>query len=183
VTEQEGSSLVELLVASFVTVLAASIVASAVLGPLRLLTDVVAPDEDAAALDSAAEVVARVVRSARPSARSLPVVAASEQEVVVRLEHDGEERLVRLSLDGGTLTLAAIGIPGPPPGLPEGVLIDGLEADSSRILLFGDDGALLDPIDPQRIRAVGIVLERSARTATRVVSLRVHEPHQRVRAW
>jgi hypothetical protein len=180
-SDQGGSSLVELLVAATVTVLATSVVASAVLGPLRVLSDVTEPDERAATFDAAGEVVARVVRSARPSATSPAVVAASPSEVTLRLEDDGDEVLVLLSLQGGELTLTVIEDARPINRFPQGVLLDGLDLTASRFVLLGATGVLLPPIDARDVRAVGVVLESDSHATVRVTHLRMRDAHQGAR--
>jgi hypothetical protein len=181
VTDQAGSSLVELLVAATVTVLATSVVASAVLGPLRALSDVTEPDERAATFDSAGEVVARVVRSARPSATSPAVVSASPSDLMLRLEDDGDEVLVLLSLQGGDLTLTVVDDARPLHRFPQGVLLDGLDLAASRFVLLDATGVLMPPIDARDVRAVGVVLESDPHATVRITHLRLRNAHEGVR--
>jgi hypothetical protein len=174
--------MLEVLVAAGITLLASSIVASAVMGPMRALTEAAAPDEERAALEAASDVFARVVRGARPGLTRAALLHASDDEVVLRLQRDGLASVVRLALVGDALTLgAAEGVT--PSDLPSGVLVDGLQRPGSRFLLLDRDGSEVGPGDLHAVRAIGLVLESPQHRVLRIGSLRVHDPHRGPRAW
>ncbi len=165
----DGSTVVELLVAATLTILVAGLLASDVLPALGALERTAEPDARRIELASAAEVVARAVRAARPGVAH-PSVALNEAGVTLALERGAR---LDILLADGSLVVEPAHSPGPEAPSPTGILIDGLDMSRSRIALLDRDG--VETVDAGRMAAVLVVLVdgESDHEVVQVVALRL----------
>jgi len=130
----DGSSLPELLVATGLTLLALSMLATTVLSPLAAVARSGVPDARRSELERAGEEVVATLRRARPGIEQGPLILATAHRIEVR---DGNLRThattVLQFLDGALLLERT--------GDPEArVLVSGLDPAASRFVIHGPDG-------------------------------------------
>lgn len=167
---EDGSTVVELLVAAGVSLLALGMVLDSAIPAMRALNDTAQEDHRRIELETAGDIVARTIRAARPDALR-PAVSGDDRTLVLSL---GAGRTARIALDVGDLTLHVQGDPTGALRLPGGLMVDGLDMERSAFALLDADGA---PTDGTRPLAVVIVtLSKAEETVVRAVAprLRTH---------
>ena len=176
---EAGSTLPELIVAAALTVVAGAMTVAAVAGPVGRLHAALDPDLRRTEVDTAAEVVARVLRAANP--RSGPPVRADTGGVVVTIGPPSGDTVVTLRLVDRALVLGSSEpLPGAP-GAPTGVLIDAVEA--FWIDLVDDEGRAVASGQESEATAIVLHLEAHGVRATRIVALRALHEHDGVEGW
>ena len=165
----DGSTVVELLVAASLTILVTGLLASDVLPALGLLERTAEPDVRRVELASGVEVVARAVRAARPGVAH-PAVTVHEAGVTLALERGARLEII---LTEGSLVVDPLNPHGPGARPPTRVLVEGLDMSRSRIALLDRDG--VETADVARAAAVLVVLvdAESDHEAVQVVALRL----------
>lgn len=133
---EQGSTLVEMLLAAAMGLLALGMVGGGAIPALRALEDLTYTDHRRVEVETAGEIVARVLRAARPDAMR-PAVSGDDRTLIVAL---GAGRTGSIVLDAGTLTLGVDGDPSGSLGFPVGILLEGLDMEGSAFALLGDDG-------------------------------------------
>lgn len=129
--DDDGSSVVEVLVTATLTILVLTMAATDALPAMRALEDVVRSDARHLELDVAGDVVARAVRAARPGIVGAGVVGDEDHlEVAV-----GPRTTLRLTLDEGSLVVDVEGDVGGAEGFATGVIVAGLDPERSRFEL------------------------------------------------
>lgn len=174
---EEGSSIVEVLVAATLTIVAVAMLAGDALPALRVLERSAQPDLRRTELMNAGEVVARAVRAARPEV-SRPAVEGDEQRLSIAL---GSGATLDLTFDAGTLALSVDGAHTGTAPFPTGVLVEGLDPDRSRFSLVDTEGAVAGEATP--IAAVTVVLADGEDEVVRVVGLRMRSHLDGAVAW
>ncbi len=192
-SDETGASLPELLVAGALGLVALGMIAGGVLAPLAGMVRGSAPDERQIELDLAADVVARILRAARPGLDEAALVRAEAGVISVRVGDLHERGEVILELRDGALTVewetAVDFIAAMPEGGP---LVTGLDADRSMFLFVTgqaeQDASLGDDSDPMAgatraadVTVVTIVLHDASdagheRSSVRTVRLRIRSP-------
>jgi len=192
-SEETGSSLPELLVAGTLGLVALGMIAGGVLAPIAGMVRGSAPDERQIELDLAADVVARILRAARPGLDEAALVRAEAGAISVRVGDLHERGEVILELRDGALTVewetAVDFIAAMPEG---GLLVTGLDVDRSMFLFVTgqaeQDAILGDDSDPMAgatraadVAVVTIVLHDASdtsheRNSVRTVRLRIRSP-------
>lgn len=148
---EDGSTIVEAVIAASLTLLAAGVVVGNVIVPLSTLEERLGADGRAAELDAAAEGLARIVRAARSSNTHGPVVSASAQELVLQVGA-GDEVLTVALVDDALLVSAHSATSGGAP-LPTGRLAHGIDVTQSGFMLLGAGGVEVeDPLDALAVR-------------------------------
>jgi hypothetical protein len=131
---EDGSSLPELLVATGLTLVALSMLATTVLSPLAVLVRTGAPNARQAELERAGDEAAAALRLARPGIGQGPIVLAAAQRIEIR---DGSLTIpsstVLQFIDGALLIER-------PDGRPTRVLVSGLDPAASRFIIHGPEG-------------------------------------------
>lgn len=174
---EEGSSIVEVLVAATLTIVAVAMLAGDAVPALRMLEGSAQPDLRRAELVNAGEVVARAVRAARPEV-SRAAVEGDEQRLSIVL---GPGAVLDLTLDAGTLVLTIDGAHTGTAPFPTGVLVEGLDPERSRFSLVDAEGAVAGEATP--IAAVTVVLADGEDEVVRVVGLRMRSHLDGAAAW
>jgi len=130
----DGSSLPELLVATGLTLIALSMLATTVLSPLAVVARSGVPDARRAELERAGDEVAATLRRARPGIGQGPLILATAHRIEIR---DGDLRAqaptVLEFLDGALLLERT-------DGRAARVLVAGLEPAASRFIIHAPDG-------------------------------------------
>lgn len=170
-----GSSLVEMLVAAALAVLAFAMLANDTLPALLLLADA---EQSGRHLEivAAGDVVARAVRAARPDGIS-PAVSGDEHDLTLVL---GQESALRLTLVGGDLVLQVEGVHVDGAPFPSGVLVMGLDLERSGFSLIHDDGRWGSFGGPV---AVAFTLAADDVEVARIVALRLRDPLDGSATW
>ena len=163
-----GSTLVEMLVASTLGLIALGILGTSVVPSLTTLARTGASDEDMATLDAFAGMLVRRIASAR-SGPADPAVALEGDRILLRVvTRDGPSQFV-VALNAGVLTVDESDGPSESGGSVAGTRIEGLD-HPSRIELLDPTGAATD--DASLAVAVHIHLQRGGRLAERLVHIR-----------
>jgi len=130
----DGSSLPELLVATGLTLVALSMLATTVLSPLAVVARSGVPDARRAELERAGDEVAATLRRARPGIGQGPLILVTAHRIEIR---DGDLRThaptVLEFLDGALLLERT-------DGRAARVLVAGLDPAASRFVIHGPDG-------------------------------------------
>lgn len=174
---QDGSSVVELLVAATLTVIAVALLAGDGLSAARLLESTAEPDLRELELVAAGEVVARAIRAARPGA-DRPPVSGEERRLSIVL---GPRTALSLVLEDGTLSLS---IDGEHPGsasFPTGVLVAGLDLERSGFVVLDPEDALTAEVSAPA--AVAAILADGEHEVVRVVRPRIGTHLDGATAW
>lgn len=179
---QEGAVLTELVVAVSLTILVGAVTMAAVVGPLVRLQQELALDAHRIQVETAADVVARVLRAARPGLDGPALREVSAHGLSVSVGGPDSTATVHIASSGAALLLTRSGTPGDAPDVPEGVLLEPLDPDGIAIRFIGADGHVLAPgsTDP-----VGVILTLASQgvVTTRVVRLRDQETHVVLPGW
>jgi hypothetical protein len=125
---EAGSTLPELLTASALLLVALTMLSGTVITPLLAIAGAYQRDERQAEFDRAVDVVAGIVRDARPGIDGSAVLVARPDELVVRTGDLRTSLEVRILLDAGRLTIEQ-----------QGSSSDGVIELSSRVLIAGLD--------------------------------------------
>lgn len=176
---EAGSTLPELIVAAALTVVAGAMTVAAVSGPVGRLHAALDPDLRRTEVDTAAEVVARVLRAANP--RSGPPVRADAAGVAVTVGPPSGDAVVTLRLEDRALVLESSGSSPGAPDAPTGVLIDAVDAFG--IDLVDDEGRSIASGQESEAVATVMRLEAHGVRATRIVALRALHEHDGVEGW
>lgn len=131
VQREGGSTIVELLVAAGVSLLALGMVMDSAIPAMRALEVNAQRDDRRIELETAGDIVARTIRAARPEALRAAIVG-DDRTLILAL---GAGRTARLQLEAGDLTLAVEGDPTRRLRLPEGLLVGGLDMERSSFAL------------------------------------------------
>lgn len=162
---EAGSTVVELLIAATLTVVAVSVLAGDALPALRVMTEVAGPQARRVELEAAGDVVARVVRAARPDV-TRPVIDGDTHRLSVAL---GRHRTATVELDAGALRIA---VEDPDAAtFPSGVVLEGLDMERSGFTLLGPEAAPADR--PGAGGAIVIVLADEDVEIVRIVAPRL----------
>lgn len=180
---EDGSSLVELLVAATLGVLALGILLGGAVAPLQRVAALSTPDADARALDGAGEVFTRVVRAARTGLDDHAIERLTDEELIVRIVDGSTRSRVRLALDGGSFTVTLVGSDVAPSSLPNGTIVEELERDGSGLEGLDRHGEVVPGDDRARVRSVRLRLAKGSETIERIVRLRLLPFHGGVRGW
>lgn len=173
----DGSTVVEMVVAATITLIALGVVVEGVLPAVRALEDVVSIDRRRDELAAAAESVVRAVRGARPGV-TWPAVTGHATELALG---GAAEASVRVALADGELWLDADSpwVGGTP--LPMGRLITGLDMEASGFALLDVTGEVASPGAP--ISGVVITLVADGHQVTRVATVRIWTHLDGSSAW
>lgn len=164
---EDGSTIVELLVAAGVSVIALGVALGGVLPAMRALGDAHRDDHGRIELDTAGDIVARVIRAARPDAMR-SAVTGDDRTLVVAL---GPGRTARILLDAGDLSLDVEGDPTGSLGLPAGLLAEGIDMEGSGFALLDPSGAASE--SEAAPAAIVVNLVRGEDAVVRAVPLRL----------
>lgn len=167
VDHEAGSSIVELVVAAALTVIAVVILSGHTLPALRSLSEAAEPHQRQLELVAASELVARAVRSARPE-HQRPATGGDDRTLLLAM---GPGATVRFSLDGGDLDVDVEGSPAGMEGLTGGTLVRGLDMGRSGFAFLSSDGGPLGAASPAAV--VAIVLEDEGSSVVRIVRPRL----------
>lgn len=165
---EDGSTMVETMVAATLTVLAAGAIVGNLIVPLSTLEERLTEDRRIAELHAAADGLARIVRAARASSPGGPLVSASTQELVLEVGPSGAELTAAFVEDALVVSPHAATAGGAP--LVTGRIAHGIDGSASGFVLLGAGGAEVD--DPRDAVAVGLRIVDGARQVERVVALR-----------
>lgn len=149
---EDGSTVVELLVAATLTSLAIAMLIGNGLPALRLLEAPVATERRMLELTTAADVAARAVRAARPDV-ARDALRWDGDDLLVALGSGGE---LRLLFDADALMLQVEGAHARATTFPDGMLVAGLDIEHSSFMLLDEAGAEASGAD--RVSAVVITL-------------------------
>lgn len=163
----DGSSIVEMVVAATLTLLALALLSWQVLPALRMLESAPDPHERQLELLAAGDLLARAVRSARPEEQRA-AVGGHEGTLVLAMDPDAT---VRFILVDGTLSVEVEGSPAGMDGLTSRTLVTGLDGDRSAFSLLDPDGQPKGPSAP--VVAVAVTLADEEFTVHRVVRPRM----------
>ena len=183
--DQDGGSLVELVVASFLTIVATAAALSAIAGPVGRLLAVAEPDNRRAEIEGAADMLARVVRSARHDLAASAVVDVEQHRLVLRVGPPSVGARVDVAVEEGALRITTT------PDAPEGAdadvrtLLSDVAPDAVTFAALGLDGHLLDHADGASVmgRAIAITIATAGIRTERIVSLRAEPVHARAGGW
>ena len=175
--KDDGSGVVEMLVAATLTIIAVAMLAGDALPALRMLERAAQPDLRRVELVNTGEVVARAVRAARPDV-TRAAVEGNDRRLTIGL---GSGSTLEITLDAGRLVLSVDGEPAASAPFPTGVLVDGLDPDRSRFALLDRDGEVTD--EAARVAAVAVLLADGEHEVIRVVALRMRSHLDGVLAW
>lgn len=162
---EDGATIAELLVASFIGLAVVAILAGAIVPAIGAIEVVPATHGRTVELTNAIESVAGAVRAARPSL-GLPAVEGGADRLELRRGRDPSVHVVlsqgelRVAAERPVGTEASIGV----------LLVDGLDMDASGFVLLGSEGTPVDGPDP--VVAVAITLSDGAHEVTRLVATR-----------
>lgn len=174
---QDGSSVVELLVAATLTVIAVALLAGDGLSAANLLESAVEPDLRELELVTAGEVAARAIRAARPGA-DRPPVSGEERRLTIVL---GPRTALSLVLEDGMLSLSIDGEhPGSTP-FPTGVLVAGLDVERSGFVVLDQADAFT--ADVSTSAAVAVILADGDHEVVRLVRPRIGTHLDGATAW
>ena len=174
--QDAGSTVVEMVVAAALTVLALSMVAGDTIPALRVLER-----EDAQLrqleLVAAGELAARSVRGARPEG-ARPPIGLDDQRLVLAMPN---EATVVLTLADGALRIDVEGAPPGMDGITSGTVVSGLDPNRSAFALI--DAAGEPSADGATAAAVLIVLTDDTSRVVRVVRPRMTMPLDGATPW
>ena len=175
-SDRSGSTLPELAVVAALLLTATAMAGGTVLEPLTALGRIAAVDEDEQRLDAALDVTARLVRAARPTidapaVRGFDAVAGT---ATLRLGVPGSAGSSEATLTlGDALHLS---VPDSAVPFPEGLLIDGLDGERSRIELLTSSGTVTDDHAMHEVIGLRVVLHRGEVERSRTILLRSRRP-------
>lgn len=142
---EDGTGLVELLVAAALGLLALGVVAAVARGPIAAATAAARPHDAVEGLLLLRDVIGGRVRAARASGAAGPVLAVGPDHLVLGGVLDDAVGWTRLSIAEGSLLLD--GGTGPPPGGPSGVGRRLATLPRAEFVALDDAGAELGPAD------------------------------------
>lgn len=174
---QEGSSIVELLVAAALTVIALALLAGDGLPAVGVLKSAAEPDLRDVELVTAVEIVARAIRAARPDA-DRPPVSGEERWLSIAL---GPRTALDLVLEDGRLSLSIDGDHAGSRSFPTGVLVAGLDLERSGFAVLHPEDAFTAEVSASV--AVVVILADEDREVVRVVAPRVWTHLDGATAW
>lgn len=149
--DEDGSSLPELLVAASLGVVALTVLATGLLGPVRSLELATRPDPRADQLELVRLELQRIVRAARPGLDEPAVLALDVDVLQFRIGDLTRADVVRLTLDHVGLIIED--------GTGTRVVpVTGLDLSRSHLRPITSDGATVDPLHPSDAVAVHAVL-------------------------
>lgn len=170
--DEAGSTVVELILAAGLTLVAAGLVVPTVIVPLGRATDRLEADVGRARLEAAADTFARAVRAARPSVDG-PAASVTSTTLTLTMVTAHGPATTHVDLSEGGLRIISSGPGAAAISLPATVRIDGLDVGASRFVAGTDPhGAGVG----EELRAVTLVLTGSAGSIERTVRLRVVHP-------
>jgi hypothetical protein len=181
--DESGASVVEMLVASGITVTTLGVLLGSVIIPLEHLARAHAPDLLAVELATAGEEFARLVRAARPGGTGAAVVAYDEHELVLRLVESGDVVHVRITIVDDALEVERRDPSGATVAGSRRTLVSGLSPGTTRFDVHLADDAIGGEVDGADVVAVGMRLERDGSSIERVVALRMSTRLDGVRGW
>lgn len=183
--DEDGSSLPELVVASLVTLIAAAAALSVTAGPVRQLSEVAQPDPRRAEVEAAADLLARVVRSARSGLDMPAIRAAGPSMLTVQIGPASERSRVTAILEGASLLVRTDSEASE--GASQDVLtvLDGVATGGVLFELLDAEGLVVAPSDEAlaSIEAVRIAIETDGARIERIVALRAEPVHSRAAGW
>jgi hypothetical protein len=172
---EDGSSLPEMLVAAGLTLVALSMLGSAILGPLAAMVRSAGTDERRVELERAGDEAAALVRRARPGVEGGPILLAGEKRIELREGTLGHGAPLVLHLTDGVLWVER-------PDAPESrAIVSGLDVAASRFIVRTTSGEEIvsSPGEPVHIDAAVVTVElvdRDDGPSGRTVSRTVHLP-------
>lgn len=165
---EDGSTLVETVLAASLTLVAVGMLVGNVLVPLATLEERLTPDGRVGELHAAADGFARIVRAARSSSAGGPVIRSGSHELVLTVGPDGAE-LAASIVDGALLVSPSDVTSGGAP-LPAGRLVHGIDVAQSAFEILGAGAA--DVADPRDAVAIRLRLVDGPHHVERLVALR-----------
>lgn len=165
--DEAGSTIVEMLVAAALTVLAVVMLSGNILPALRLLEDAPVPQQRQLELVAAGDLFARAVRSARPE-HHRPAIGGDHRALLLAV---GPGATVRFELVDGALTVDVEGSPTGMGGLTTRTLVRGLDMERSGFSLLAGDGQVSGA--PEPVAAVALALADDESSLVRVVRPRM----------
>lgn len=175
--------LTELVVAAALTIVVGALTMTAIVGPVGRLHEVMFQDERRMELETAADVIARVLRAARPGAGGPPIRLLGTDHLAVTVGGTDEPAEVLISVSGASLVLTRRGTSVVGPLVPEGVLLGSIEPDGLRIVPVDDQGRTVGDWSAHEVAAAVLTLVTAHARTTRVVRFRDQQGHAVVHGW
>jgi hypothetical protein len=179
--DEDGSSVVEMLVAAGLTLTALGVLLGNVVVPLEHLARSHAADLPMVELRNAGEEVARLVRAARPGITEPAAAADGDRAVVLRVVEDGRVERVRIALVDDVLRIERLDAHGAALHGATRTLLTGLAPERAHLVLHLD-GSGVDPVGPSVV-AVGLRIEADGASLERVTALRMTTHLDGVSRW
>lgn len=170
VEREGGSTIVELLVAAGVSLLALGMALNGSIPAMRALEVNAQRDDRRMELETAGDIVARTIRAARPEALR-PAIVRDDRTLILSL---GSGRTARLQLEAGDLTLEVEGDPARRLRLPEGLLVGGLDMERSSFVLLDAPEDSSDVMGPPGAVVVTLTDDGVAVVRVTATRLRTH---------
>lgn len=174
--DAEGSTVVEMLLAAVLTMIAFALLTTDAVPAIRALEAAGQPDRRRVELIEAAEVVARAVRAARPVGM-MPAVGGDARHLNIGA---GPEGALRFTLEGGALILDVHAANRGSSAFPTGILVAGLDMERSGFWFIESDTTGTVGESPI---AVVIHLADGSSDIVRVATLRLRDPLDGASAW
>lgn len=170
--DEAGATVVELIMAAGLTLVAAGLIVPTLIVPLGRVTDRLGTDPGRARLEAAAETFARAVRAARPGADG-PAAAVTPTTLTLTMVTTDGPATTTLDLSADGLRIVPTGPGAAAVDLPATVPIAGLDLGASRFIGVFDLGAVAAG---EELEAVTLVLSGVSGRIERTARLRVVHP-------
>lgn len=170
--DDAGTTVVELIMAAGITLVASGLVVPTVIVPLGRVSEQLEADVGRARFVAASDTFARAIRAARPLV-DVPAVTVTSTTLVLNVHTASGPATARIQLAGDGLRIDSSGPGSAAVDLPTAVRVDGVDIAASRfVAVTGSDAEGADG----QVEAVTLVLVGAGGSIERTVRLRTIHP-------